>query len=126
MNYRTISLKVLIDEFGKKKAFELLSKFSCPLNNDVEEFVHQKAIPFERAGMARTYLVVAEDSQTSYGICAIYSITTKSISISKEMTNSFRKTAFGTTYAVGNPVNTILIGQLAKNYQDGNDQYITK
>ena len=49
MNYRTISLKVLIDEFGKKKAFELLSKFSCPLNNDVEEFVHQKAIPFERA-----------------------------------------------------------------------------
>lgn len=125
MNYRTISLKVLIDEFGKKKAFELLSKFSCPLNNDVEEFVHQKAIPFERAGMARTYLVVAEDSQTSYGICAIYSITTKSISISKEMTNSFRKKAFGTTYAVGNPANTILIGQLAKNYQDGNDQYIT-
>ena len=41
------------------------------------------------------------------------------------MTNSFRKKAFGTTYAVGNPVNTILIGQLAKNYQDGNDQYIT-
>lgn len=74
--------------------------------------------------MARTYLVVAEDSQTSYGICAIYSITTKSISISKEMTNSFRKSIWN-YICCWQSVNTILIGQLAKNYQDGNDQYIT-
>ena len=36
-----------------------------------------------------------------------------------------REIAFGTSYAVGNPVNAILIGQLSKNYVNGNDKYIT-
>lgn len=125
MIYRTISLKDLIDKFGKQTASDALSKFSCPLNKDVEEFMRQKAVPYERAGMARTYLVVAQDRQTTHGICAIYSLTTKSISISQKMNSKSRKLAFGTTYAVGNPVNAILIGQLSKNYQDGNNQYIS-
>lgn len=125
MNYRTVALKDLIDKFGKKTAVEVLSNFSCPLNKDVEEFMRQKAVPYDMAGMARTYLVIAQDSQRSYGICAIYSLTTKSIAVSHHMDRKSRKLAFGTTYAVGNPVNAILIGQLAKNYQNGNNSYIS-
>lgn len=125
MIYRTIALKDLIDKFGKETANELLSKFSCPLNKDVENFMRQKAVPYERAGMARTYLIVAQESKATYGVCAMYSITTKSITISNKMNSKARKLAFGTTYAVGNPVNAILIGQLSKNYQDGNNKYIS-
>ena len=70
MIYRTISLKDLIDKFGKQTASDVLSKFSCPLNKDVEEFMRQRAVPYERAGMARTCLVVAQDRPTTHEICA--------------------------------------------------------
>ena len=79
--------------------------------------MRQKAVPYEKAGMARTYLVVAKNHQTSHGICAIYSLTTKSISISQKMNSKSRKLAFGTTYAIVNPVNAILIGQLSSRKQ---------
>lgn len=125
MIYRTIALKDIIEKFGKDDVNKVLSEFFCPINSDVEMFMHFKAYPYERAGMARTYLITAQDHDKVYGVCAIYSVTTKSISISQQMNSKARRTAFGTTYAVGNPINAILIGQLSKNYKDGNDQYIT-
>lgn len=126
MNYRTIQLRNLIKEFGKENAEKVLSNFSCPMNPDVEEFIHTKAIPFESAGMARTSLIMAQKSSLKpYRLCAIYSLTTKSIEVEKGLSRSLRKKAFGTTYAVGNPVTAILIGQLAKNYHDDNDKLIT-
>lgn len=125
MIYQTIALKDIIEKFGKNDANKVLSEFFCPINSDVEMFMHFKAYPYECAGMARTYLIVALDHEKIYGVCAIYSVTTKSISISQQMNSKSRRIAFGTTYAVGNPVNAILIGQLSKNYKDGNDQYIT-
>jgi hypothetical protein len=125
MIYRTIALKDIIEKFGKDDVNKVLSEFFCPINSDVEMFMHFKAYPYERAGMARTYLIIAQDQDKVYGVCAIYSVTTKSISISQQMNSKSRRIAFGTTYAVGNPINAILIGQLSKNYKDGNDQYIT-
>lgn len=125
MIYRTIALKDIIKNFGKDDVEKVLSDFSCPINSDVEMFMRFKAYPYECAGMARTYLVTAQDHDNVYGVCAIYSVTTKSISISKRMNAKSRRTAFGTTYAVGNPINAILIGQLSKNFNHGNNQYIT-
>lgn len=125
MIYRTIALKDIIDKFEKEDVNHVLFDFLCPLNKDVEDFMHTKAYPFERAGMAKTYLIVAQDNEQVYGVCAIYSITTKSITISQQMSSRSRKVAFGTSYAVGNPINAILIGQLSKNYKNGNDKYIT-
>lgn len=125
MYYRTISLKDIIEKFGKTEANRVLSDFSCPLNKDVEFFCHYKAVPFECAGMAKTYLVIAQDNNETHGICAIYSITTKSIILSRKMSSKARKIAFGTTYALGSPINAILIGQLSKNYSHENNHYIT-
>lgn len=125
MIYRTIALRDIIDNFGKDDADKILSDFLCPLNKDVEDFMHYKAYPFEEAGMAKTYLIVAQDKDVVHGVCAIYSVTTKSITIDMKMKRRQRQLAFGTTYAVGNPINAILIGQLSKNYRNGNNQYIT-
>lgn len=72
MIYRTIALKDLIDKFGKETTNEVLSKFPCPLNKDVEKIVQQKAVPYERAGMARTYLIIAQESKVTYGIYAVF------------------------------------------------------
>lgn len=126
MIYSSVSLKNLLDEVGRDATKNILSNFSCPLNLDVEQFIRQKAIPYELAGMARTYLIMAQfDTLNPIGICAIYSITTKSIYINQKMTRSARKLAFGTTYAVGNPVNAILIGQLSKNYFNNLNELIS-
>lgn len=58
MIYRTVSLFDLQQQkIGKNEIMEVLSNFSCPLNKEVEYFMHSKAYDFERVGLARTYLV---------------------------------------------------------------------
>ena len=125
MLYRTIALSDLIKKNGKDTAKKVLSDFLCPKNKDVQDFMHYRAYPYEMAGLAKTYLVVAQEDDISHGVCAIYAITTKSITTDPKMPRKDREIAFGTSYAVGNPVNAILIGQLSKNYANGNDKYIT-
>ena len=48
----------MIQELGDGRTKEILSEFSCPLNKDVEFFLHCKAIEFARQGIAQTQLVV--------------------------------------------------------------------
>lgn len=51
MIYRTISLYDLQRQnIGKDVIKNILSDFYCPLNSDVEDFVHKKAYDFERVG----------------------------------------------------------------------------
>lgn len=96
MRYATISLRDVIEKFGKGEAATVLSTFFCPKNKDVEDFMHYKALPYECAGMACTYLIIASEydienkKEISHGICAIYSVTTKSITIDQGMTRKSR------------------------------------
>lgn len=57
--YKIVNLKLMIDELGEEHTKQLLSKFSCPLNEDVETFLHQKAIIFSKQGFSQTHLVYA-------------------------------------------------------------------
>ena len=56
--YGLVNLKDMIQELGEGRTKEILSEFSCPLNKDVEFFLHCKAIEFARQGIAQTQLVV--------------------------------------------------------------------
>lgn len=125
MIYRTISLIDLINQVGKETVKDILSNFSCPLNEDVEYFIHKKAFDFERIGMARTYLIYAQPKGESPKLVAIYSLGQSTVEISDNLTRRMKRKMFGTTYPMGKNVKTLLIGQLAKNYRDNNDQYIT-
>ena len=125
MLYRTIALKDMITKFGKSEAQTSLSEFSCPKNKDIEYFMHVKAVPFENSGLSRTYLVVAQDDNGIYGVCAMYSLSTKQIDSNKKLTAGTRKKLYGTTYSLGKTANAILIGQLSKNYRNGADKHIT-
>lgn len=62
-DYIVISLNELleeesIDEDIISKSFE---KFSCNREKDLEEFLHRKAIVYERADVGRTYLLLDKD-----------------------------------------------------------------
>lgn len=65
--YGLVNLKDMIQELGEGRTKEILSEFSCPLNKDVEFFLHCKAIEFARQGIAQTQLVVILQRQTSAG-----------------------------------------------------------
>lgn len=126
MKYRTVKLFDLVygEGVSKEDVLAILADFSCPLNEDVEDFVRHKAYDFERVGMSRTYLVFAQDRDELH-LCGIYSLSPGVIDIDPSISKKKRKQVFGTTYPVGKVLKTYLIGQLSKNFKDGNDHYIS-
>lgn len=112
-------------QIGKSEIDNILSDFSCPLNPDVESFIHYKAYDFERIGLARTYLVFAQlDSGLTYWV-AVYVLGQSDVELASDLKPKHRKKMLGTSYPVGNNIKTLLIGQLAKNYTNGYNQYIS-
>ncbi|WP_373127462.1 hypothetical protein [Dielma fastidiosa] len=124
MIYRTISLYDLINQkVGEKAIKGILSDFSCPLNEDVDYFIHYKAYDFERVGLARTYLVYALIDDKPI-LVAFYSLGQSNVVISEDLSKNMKKKIFGTTYPIGKNIKTLLIGQLSKNFYNGYNQYI--
>lgn len=111
-------------QIGKSEIMNILSDFSCPLNPDVENFIHNKAYEFERVGLARTYLVFAQPEPGETYLVAVYALGQSNVELSESLKSRHRKRMFGTSYPIGKNVKTLLIGQLSKNYTNGYNKYI--
>lgn len=57
MDYVELNLLEMLDTYGEEKLQAILSRFMCPQNTDVENFILTKAIGFDRQRIAMTYLV---------------------------------------------------------------------
>ncbi|AAT87475.1 hypothetical protein SpyM6JRS4_06050 [Streptococcus pyogenes JRS4] len=127
MNYRTISLDEIMKYLEKEEIQQLLKSFkgfndgtSTP--HDVEVFLHQKAVEFERSAIASTYLVFSTDSRELVGF---FSLANRPLYFSKQnyqtLTKSQRKkiSRSGRTLKGSGSflMNSFLIGQLGKNYK---------
>lgn len=55
--YKVIPLAGLLNTMGEDWVFEQLSRFSCPINKDIETFLRQKAVVFSNQALARTTLI---------------------------------------------------------------------
>ena len=132
--YVKINLEDIVEKYGEDRAKSILADFSCELNKDVDNFIKTKAIEFSKQSIAKTQLVYyIEDEEnpiTSKKLVGYFSLTQKTINVSKKALSnklSSRIRRFATynkdekTFTL--PV--ILIGQLGKNYKDGNDRYLT-
>lgn len=126
MKYVTVLLNDLIYKFrlSEDEIYSRLAEFSCPLNEDVEYFVKHKAVQFEKVDLARTYLIYAIDNNEPK-LCGMYALATGHLELDSKLTRKQKKSFFGTTYAFGKTINTHLIGQLSKNYTNGNDKLIS-
>lgn len=124
-------LDILNDEsMGERVAKNTISHFSCPLNLDVERFLHYSAIEFAKQGIASTYLIMAS-YRKEYVLCGYYTLANKVFCISKASMPSKnwqrRLSKFGQydkslqRYTISAP----LIGQLGKNYANGYNELIT-
>ena len=127
--YKVANLKIVLEELGEERTTEILSKFSCPLNGDVETFLHKKAIEFAKQGFSQTHIVFAAYKEKPQ-IAGYFTLANKYITINSEKISSRlrrRINKFATfdrvirSYCLSTP----LIAQLGKNYTDGLDKLIT-
>lgn len=100
------------------KAQELISIFLCRKDNDIENFLKEKAITFEKLGKSRTFLVFDEDAEEPR-ILGYYTLALQVLKIPEEFSNRKIKVLDGFNAKInGEKVTelpTILIGQFAKN-----------
>lgn len=124
-SFKQIPLKDLIEQIGEEKVNKILSNFSCPLNKDVEYFLHHRAIPFSKSALAPTHLVFCDlEENDPLVLVGYYTFTMKNFSIPR---NNFSKTRYKELgrFSVGNAsdgsyvVPAPLIAQLGKNYTEG-------
>lgn len=104
---------------------EFLSSFSCVKDSDIENFLHNRAVEFEKLSKARTYLIVdADDLRAGRERPVIYgyvSLALKILTVPEGVSNRIRKELDGFSAKIhGQQISDFpcyLIGQLSKNSQ---------
>ena len=104
-----ISLSSLLELKDEATIKNLLSTFSCTINNDLEKFLHENSIDLEKRKISRTYLYFNQDLE----IAAYFTLSLKILN-----TNGISKTLIQKLDGVRKDRENIpcyLIGQLGKN-----------
>ncbi len=119
----------MIEKLGENRTKDILSEFVCKRNLDVQEFIRRKAIEFSKRGFAKTTLVfwVSDDGNEKY-LVGYFTLSNKNIVVKKRnVSNStYKRLSQFCSNAERDKrmIAAILIGQLGKNYKDGNDTLI--
>lgn len=125
MQRNVIPLRQIISRAGDEEINRLLSPFSCDRDADIQNFLHEKALTFEKEDRSRTYLIVDENIDISnflLGEAVIYAYITLSLrafKLPESFSNRQRRKLDGFSAKLhGKPITHIpcyLIGQLARN-----------
>ena len=59
IGYNLVILKDLLETIGEDGVKSILSDYVCPQNKDIQDFLSNKAIEFEKQGISTTYLIFA-------------------------------------------------------------------
>lgn len=129
--YLQVSLQDMIKELGNERETvkRIVSEFSCPLNKDVEFFLHSSAITFSEQGIANTHLVFASYKDEPV-LVGYYTLCLKTIKVTRSSVSSNLRRRLN-KFAAANPdtgemyIVSPLIAQLGKNYTNGYNKLIT-
>lgn len=116
-HYNIIALGKIIDD--KESCESMFSRFECPLNTEVENFLRDRSIEFEKMGLSRTYFIFTSYKNENI-LIGYYAIAVKQISMVNNVSINNRKKISG--YANKKECAIYLIGQLGKNYKDNIDK----
>lgn len=112
----------------EQKAQELISIFVCEKDPDIESFLKNKAILFEKIGKSRTFLIFDEDAE-EFGVLAYFTIALQVLKVPESLSNRKIKNFDGFNAKINGERITefpaILIGQVGKNslYKDNISGY---
>lgn len=126
-----IKLEDMIKELGESSVKSILSSFSSPKNVDVQDFIRNKALVFSNQSLSKTVLIywVSHDRTEKY-LVGYYTLAHKIINIEHDVLSrkmGQRLFRYG-TYNQEKRIHTIpaiLIGQLSKNFDSGNEYLIS-
>lgn len=127
--YKIINLLDIVSELGEDRGREILCEFSCPLNNDIENFLKDKAIVFAQQSIAQTHLVFSEYKNTLV-LVGYFTLASKYIKIGKAALskNLQKRISKFCQYDVEQKcyiASAPLIAQLGKNYANGYNKLIS-
>lgn len=105
---------------GDEKIESFIANFSCSKDEDIEYFIKNKAISFERKGKARTFIIFDEDANdVSKAILGYFTLAITVLEVPETLSNMQRKKLDGMSAkkygTVLKSFPAILIGQFAKN-----------
>ncbi|MDD2402389.1 MAG: hypothetical protein PHI90_10375 [Clostridia bacterium] len=102
----------------ENKAQKLISIFVCKRDPDIENFLKEKAIIFEKLGKSRTFLIFDEEDE-KFKVVAYFTLALQILKIPEEFSNRKIKIFDGFNAKInGKRITefpTILIGQFGKN-----------
>ncbi|MBT2601438.1 MULTISPECIES: GNAT family acetyltransferase [unclassified Oceanobacillus] len=105
-------------------SFETISLKYAPGSEDVQYFLHNKAIEFEKIGISRTTLIMSTYKGKSF-LAGYFSVSPKPLVINKKnfgkLSGSLKRRLMGVGHKTDQDnyqIPSILIGQLGKNYSD--------
>ena len=108
---------------------QILSSFSCHLDEDNANFLHNRAAEFEKLQKSKTYLVFDEDSLANdpqIVIWGYFTVALKSLELPQSMSTRTRRELDGFSGKANNaPIASLpcyLIGQLARNDRISKEQ----
>lgn len=120
INYSQTNILDMLQYIGEDSCQTILSSFMCPLNSDVEDFIHTKAIQFAKQRVAVSYLVFAEQNEQQY-LVGYYTLANKFVSVnssalSKTLQKKIAKFSQYDPSLERFMVSMPLIAQLGKNF----------
>ncbi len=111
----------------ESKAQELISIFKCNKDVDIENFLKDRAIIFEKLGKSRTFLIFNEDEK-DFRVLAYFTLALQVLKIPESLSNRRIKNFDGFNAKINGEriaeFPAILIGQVGKNdlYKDYFDE----
>ena len=96
-----------------------MGSFSCQ-DKDVEKFLKEKALDFDKRNKSRTYLIIDGNNDEDIVILGYYTITMKNLPFGESVSKSMIKRIDGYSNNI-NSAEAVLIGQLGKNYSYRNE-----
>lgn len=111
------SLHQLCSMYAIQRIEYLIAGFECPLNREVERFLKEKAILYEKYNLTRTYLIldVQEDNKT-VELLAYFTLAIKEFAFDVNIPKRNRRKILNTGFQADRNVPALLIAQLGKNF----------
>lgn len=84
LTIKQINILDMLEVYGEDSCRKILSTFICPLNIDVADFIHNKAIEFAKQRIAITFLVFRETKKGNV-LTGYYTLANKFVVVSANM-----------------------------------------
>lgn len=112
----------------RDKLEEILQNFKCSYDQDIENFLKNKALEYEKRKWCSTYLLMDKDKMLAgeFFIEGFFTLSFKSVSLSDDISNSTRKKLYGGINKKDKHIPFVLIGQLAKYIDKKNEENVEK